>query len=158
MSEQAAADGELLPVRMLNEYAYCPRLFHFMFVEGRWADNQYTVEGRHVHRRVDALDHLLPDSAPSTQSSAPSAEHGQDAEGSAGDEPPAVARSVPLSSEVLGLTAKLDLVAVEGELATLVESKRDVFACGTSNSPSPIVLYSTPLLTSVYSGQPTAVA
>jgi CRISPR-associated protein Cas1 len=45
---------------MLNEYAYCPRLFHFMHVEGRWADNQYTVEGRHAHRRPDALDHLLP--------------------------------------------------------------------------------------------------
>jgi hypothetical protein len=25
---------DLLPVRMLNEYAYCPRLFHFMHVEG----------------------------------------------------------------------------------------------------------------------------
>jgi hypothetical protein len=46
---------------MLNEYAYCPRLFHFMHVEGRWADNEYTVEGRHAHRRVDELDHLLPE-------------------------------------------------------------------------------------------------
>ncbi|NLY02219.1 MAG: Dna2/Cas4 domain-containing protein, partial [Rhodopirellula sp.] len=45
-------DGSLLPVRMLNEYAYCPRLFHLMHVEGRWADNVYTVEGRAVHRRV----------------------------------------------------------------------------------------------------------
>jgi len=26
---------DLLPVRMLNEYAYCPRLFHLMHVEGR---------------------------------------------------------------------------------------------------------------------------
>jgi len=24
---------------MLNEFAYCPRLFHLMHVEGRWADN-----------------------------------------------------------------------------------------------------------------------
>ena len=36
---------DLLPVRMLNEYAYCPRLFHLMYVEGRWADNVYTLEG-----------------------------------------------------------------------------------------------------------------
>jgi len=28
---------DLLPVRMLNEYAYCPRLFHLMHVEGRWS-------------------------------------------------------------------------------------------------------------------------
>jgi cysteine desulfurase/selenocysteine lyase len=41
---------DLLPVRMLNEFAYCPRLFHLMHVEGRWADNVYTVEGRaNVH-------------------------------------------------------------------------------------------------------------
>ena len=50
--------SDLLPLRMLNEYAYCPRLFHFMHVEGRWEDNHFTVEGRHAHRRVDALDHL----------------------------------------------------------------------------------------------------
>lgn len=58
-------DGEvgvtLLPVRMLNEFVYCPRLFHFMNVEGRWADNYFTEEGRAAHRRVDALDNVLPD-------------------------------------------------------------------------------------------------
>lgn len=53
----------LLPLRMLNEYAYCPRLFHLMHVEGRWEDNHYTVEGTHVHRRVDQVDHLLPEAA-----------------------------------------------------------------------------------------------
>ena len=62
MPEDTGTPPDLLPLRMLNEYAYCPRLFHFMHVEGRWADNQYTIEGRHAHRRVDALDHLLPDS------------------------------------------------------------------------------------------------
>ena len=106
---------DLLPLRMLNEYAYCPRLFHFMHVEGRWADNEFTVEGRHAHRRVDALDHLLP--------AAPGEKAEVDA-GSAGEEPPVVARSVPLSSVVLGLSAKLDLVATEGDLAVPVETKR----------------------------------
>jgi len=52
---------ELIPLRMLNEFAYCPRLFHLMHVEARWADNVYTIEGKHAHRRVDALDHVLPD-------------------------------------------------------------------------------------------------
>lgn len=46
---------------MLNEFAYCPRLFHLMHIDGRWADNAYTVEGKAVHRRVDKLDHVLPD-------------------------------------------------------------------------------------------------
>jgi len=108
---------------MLNEYAYCPRLFHFMHVEGRWADNQYTVEGRHAHRRVDALDHLLPGVPEGTEAKA--REDGEAASGvQGGDEPPVVSRSVPLSSEKLGLTAKLDLVATDGDEAVPVETKR----------------------------------
>ena len=63
MTDTPTPSSDPLPLRMLNEYAYCPRLFHFMHVEGRWADNEFTVEGRHVHRRVDALDHLLPEAA-----------------------------------------------------------------------------------------------
>jgi CRISPR-associated protein Cas1 len=49
-----------LPARMLNEFAYCPRLFHFMHVEARWADNHFTEDGKWVHRRVDATDDVLP--------------------------------------------------------------------------------------------------
>ena len=30
-----ASTTDLLPVRMLNEFAYCPRLFYLMHVEGR---------------------------------------------------------------------------------------------------------------------------
>ncbi len=106
----------LLPVRMLNEYAYCPRLFHLMHVEGRWADNVYTIDGRHVHRRVDKLDHVLPDA---NGDAAASDEDGQDEPGNgqapsdSGDEPPEIVRSVPLGSETLGLTGKLDLVSID---------------------------------------------
>ena len=113
----SAPPPDLLPLRMLNEYAYCPRLFHFMHVEGRWADNQYTVEGRHAHRRVDALDHLLPD-APDATAKKP------EDEPVGGDEPPVVARSVPLSSQALGISAKLDLVSTDGDEAVPVETKR----------------------------------
>lgn len=97
---------DLLPVRMLNEYAFCPRLFHLMHVDGRWDDNFYTDQGRSVHRRTDAADDPLP----------PPVE--------GGDEPPAVARSVSLGSEALGLAGKLDLVETEGNLAVPVETKR----------------------------------
>lgn len=76
----------LLPARMLNEYAYCPRLFFLEWVQGRWAPNADTAEGDAVHQRVDR----------------PSG----DIEG---DEP-FQARSVSLSSEKLGITARLDLV------------------------------------------------
>ncbi len=101
----SAGPAGLLSVRMLNEYAYCPRLFHLMHVEGRWADNVFTESGREVHRRVDEASDLLP--APT-----------------GGDDPPAIGRSVALGDEALGLTAKLDLVEIEGDLATPVETKR----------------------------------
>jgi hypothetical protein len=56
----SATGDDSLTLDMVGQYTYCPRRFHLMYVEGRWADNQYTVEGRHVHRRVDKVDHLLP--------------------------------------------------------------------------------------------------
>lgn len=150
----------LLPVRMLNEYAYCPRLFHLMYIEGRWADNVYTIEGRQVHRRVDNLDHVLPEGniSPSADGSVVhiATDDGSDVDSTTrdtkvidrttsndtttdstdsesnddvaarsptvgkngrvikpGDDPPRVVRSVPLSSDTLGLTAKLDLVSID---------------------------------------------
>jgi CRISPR-associated endonuclease Cas1/CRISPR-associated protein Cas4 len=108
---------------MLNQYAYCPRLFHFMHVEGRWEDNQFTVEGRHAHRRVDELDHLLPE-ADSTDKQKEAKKAKDSVEPPAGDEPPVIARSVPLSSDSLGLSAKLDLVSTDGAEAVPVETKR----------------------------------
>ena len=77
---------ELLPARMLNEYAYCPRLFYLEWVQARFAHNADTTEGSVVHRRVDQP---------------------------AGDLTPNEefqARSVSLASQFLGLIAKLDVV------------------------------------------------
>lgn len=110
-----APGGDLLPVRMLNEFTYCPRLYHFMHVEGRWADNAYTIEGRFVHRRVDRLDHVLPD--------APDGEEDGSGE-EVGDVPPQISRSVSLASADLGITAKLDLVSTAGSNAVPVDTKR----------------------------------
>jgi len=113
----ADEEEDLLPVRMLNEYVYCPRLFHLMHVEAQWADNVFTAEGNEAHRRVDRFEELLPDPerAPET-STAESSE--------AGDPPPEVRRSVSLSSQQLGLTAKLDLVSTAGDEAVPVDTKR----------------------------------
>lgn len=97
---------EPLTIDHLHQYAYCPRRMHLMYVDGRWDDNLYTEQGRAVHRRTDAVDEPLP--AP--------------AEG--GEEPPAIARSVSLGSDTLGLSGKLDLVETEGDTATPVDTKR----------------------------------
>lgn len=43
---------DLLPARMLNEFAYCPRLFCLEWVQGEFADSVDTVEGRFVGRRT----------------------------------------------------------------------------------------------------------
>lgn len=106
----AGASPGLLPVRMLNEYAYCPRLYALMHLQGRWSDNAYTVEGRRVHRRVDAKDELLPE----TESLIPLE----------GDPEPQISRCVTLESETIGITAKLDLAEVEGNRSIPVETKR----------------------------------
>ncbi len=91
---------------MVNEYAYCPRLFHLMFVDERWDDNLYTEQGRSVHARLDDAADPLPPPPP-------------DAE-----EPPVIARSVSLGSEALGITAKLDLLEVAEGQAVPVDTKR----------------------------------
>ena len=80
---------ELVPARMLNEYAYCPRLFFLEWVDRLWAPNSDTAEGDRQHRRVDAGGGAAP--LPS--------------EGEV-----KAARSVELSSERLGIIAQLDLL------------------------------------------------
>ena len=44
---------EQIPARMLNEYAYCPRLYYLEYVQHEWAHSTDTLDGRFVHRRVD---------------------------------------------------------------------------------------------------------
>ncbi|MEO8901436.1 MAG: CRISPR-associated endonuclease Cas1 [Polyangiaceae bacterium] len=106
----------LAPARMINEVLYCERLMYLEFVQGEWADNAFTVDGQAVHRRVnEATKPLLPAPAPPKES---------DADAEVEEERPYVARSVWLSSERLGITAKLDLVEVEGGRVVPVEYKR----------------------------------
>jgi len=89
---ELAEDMPLLPARMVNEYAYCPRLAYLEWVQGEWADSSDTVSGRHTHRRVDQSGGRLP----AAQELDPNDRiH---------------ARSITLSSNRLGLIAKLDLI------------------------------------------------
>lgn len=105
---------------MLNEYVYCPRLFHLMHVDGRWEDNRYTLEGLHAHRRVDRRDELLPRPPQSASHDEKPNGHGEDEH----DVPPDIHRSITLSSERLRLTAKLDVVETVGGEAVPVDTKR----------------------------------
>jgi len=95
----------LIPVRMLNEFVYCPRLAYLEWVQGEFLPNADTVEGKIRHKRVDVGNHYLP-------------------------EPDAVsedrfhARSVRLGSSLLGITAVIDIVEGEGNVVTPVDYKR----------------------------------
>ena len=62
ISEQSPMNG-LIPVRILNEYVYCPRLAYLMWVQGEFAHNADTVEGRIRHKRVDREKGSMPATA-----------------------------------------------------------------------------------------------
>ena len=102
----ATAETPLVPVRMVNEYVYCPRLAFLEWVDGEWADSGDTEEGRRAHVRVDAGGGRLP--APSE----------------AGERPDFVARSVTLASEALGIIAKIDLIEGDDGAVTPVDTKK----------------------------------
>lgn len=94
---------ELIPVRMINEFVFCPRLFYLEFVQGEWADNVFTEDGKAVHRRVNR---------PSGEPADPDEDRSF------------VARSVGLSAPKLGISTKVDLLEGDGMTVTPVEYKR----------------------------------
>ena len=95
----------LVPARMVNEWVYCPRLAYLEWVEGEWAESADTAEGKRVHARVDQPGGRLPD--PDEL-----------------DEEMARVRSVTLSSERLGVIAKIDVVEVAGGAVMPVDFKK----------------------------------
>lgn len=96
---------DLVPVRMLNEHVYCPRLAYLEWADGRFEDNLDTVEGRWVHRNVDLERGALP------------------SPGDLGDEIPRTT-SLEVSSERLGLIAKIDVLEAKGQTVVPLEYKR----------------------------------
>ena len=96
----------LVPARMVNEYVYCPRLAYLEWVQGEWAESSDTVEGRHAHRRVNRNGGKLP---PPTDVESATKLH---------------ARSVTLSSDRLGLIARMDLIESDGGRVEPVDYKR----------------------------------
>ena len=93
-----------VPLRMLNEFTYCPRLGYLEWVQGEWAENADTTEGEFVHRNVDKE------------------EKKEIAAGEEGEEQHA--RSLRLEDDALGLVAVIDVLELEGSVATPIDYKK----------------------------------
>jgi CRISPR-associated endonuclease Cas1/CRISPR-associated protein Cas4 len=102
----ATGETPLVPVRMVNEYVYCPRLAFLEWVDCEWADSGDTEEGRRVHVRLDAGGGRLP------------------AADDIDEKPDFSARSVTLASERLGIIAKMDLIEGEDGTVTPIDTKK----------------------------------
>ncbi len=94
----------LWPARNVAEYAYCPRLFYYMEVEGIHLPSSDTELGNRVHRRADE-----PSSAEVVEAST--------------DAPKAI-RSLTLTSAMRGLTGTLDMAELEGNIAVPIEYRK----------------------------------
>jgi len=97
------SDEYLWPARNVAEFAYCPRLFYLMEVEGVYLPSADTEQGKLVHRRVHH-----PGSIPEKDDS----------------ESDRVVRSLALTSQKLGLTATMDLAEISGNTAVPIEYRK----------------------------------
>ena len=102
----ANTPDQLVPARMLNEWVYCPRLAYLEWVESEWAETADTAEGRRAHKRTDkpgpalkAADQLDEDDTIKT-------------------------RALTVSSDRLGLIAKIDLLEADDGAVTIVDTKK----------------------------------
>jgi CRISPR-associated exonuclease Cas4 len=94
------AEDDLLPLSALQHLLFCQRQCALIHLEGLWAENPLTLEGRHLHERVDAGQGSM----------------------RAGVR---VARGVPLRSLRLGLSGRADVVEFyQNGSAVPIEYKR----------------------------------
>ena len=103
----ATAETPLTPARMVNEYVYCPRLAYLMWDQAEWADTADTVDGKRVHARVDRAGKALPDP-----------------EEPDADDAAVATRSLTLSSERIGVIAKIDVAEARDGVVTPIDYKR----------------------------------
>lgn len=92
-------DENLIPVRMINEFVYCQRLFWLEFVDKEFVDSEDTVNGRFTHRNVDK-ETFFPEKSKEGK-----------------------ATSLLLSSEKYGIVGKIDLTEIKDGYAIPVEYK-----------------------------------
>ena len=92
---------------MVNEFVYCPRLAYLMWSQAEWVETGDTVDGRRIHTRVDKASKPLPE--PETLEE----EHSK-----------VISRSLTLSSDSLGVIAKIDIAEAENGVVTPIDYKR----------------------------------
>ena len=97
---------EQIPARMLNEFAYCPRLYYLEYVQREWAHSTDTLDGRFVHRRVDQEAGPVP--APENLA----------------DQVKLHSRSILIGSDSLGAVARIDLIESDDGAVIPVDYKR----------------------------------
>lgn len=102
----AAEPPPILPVRRLQNYAYCPRLFYYQWVENLFEENADTVEGSAVHRQTDKPSQLPEDP-----------KELQLPEG-------ARLRSLQLESDTLGFVGKIDVCEGTGDGIEVIDHKK----------------------------------
>lgn len=94
------SEDDLVPISALQHMLYCPRQCALIHIERHWAENEYTAEGRVLHKRVDA--------------------GGGELRGGA-----SIGRGVPLRSLRLGLVGVADVVELrKGGQPYPIEYKR----------------------------------
>jgi CRISPR-associated protein Cas1 len=92
-----------MPVRRLHNYAYCPRLFYYQWVENLFVENTDTAEGTAVHENVDRPSHFAEELDLADRASL---------------------RSLHLSSLELGITGVVDLLEDLGQGRELIDYKK----------------------------------
>lgn len=96
----------MMPVRRLQNYAYCPRLFYYQWVENLFEENADTAEGSAVHRQTDKPSALPEDP--------------KELELPEG----ARLRSLQIESETLGLVGKIDVCEGTGDGIEVIDHKK----------------------------------
>lgn len=95
-----------IAARALNDLSFCPRMFALEHGMGEFHADANVIDGRTVHRRVDAPTRRGLSPAPDRDDPAQCGE-----DGAAGDAPPPrPVRQVLLSDDALGLIARCDIV------------------------------------------------
>lgn len=94
-----------MPVRRLQNFVYCPRLFYYQWVEDIFVDNADTVEGFAVHSKADTPTRL------------------QDVENLDLPEGRSI-RSLQLENTELGLVGKIDILEGGAEGIEVVDYKK----------------------------------
>lgn len=51
------SDDDLLPISALQHLVFCERQWALIHLEGQWAENRLTVQGRHLHEKTHAAGH-----------------------------------------------------------------------------------------------------